>query len=418
MNLSRRSLLAAPLATLGPEQREVAPDFTGLSFETAELLRGTLLTPANTLLVALVRRLGQRGVIRLGGNSSDRARGHPSAGALGALTGFLRASGWSLLYGLDLGNGTAEEAAREAAMVAEASGPALIAFQIGNEPDLFDRGLRAPSWGFDDYLAAWKRFAAAVLRRVPAARFAGPDIAYRDAWMKPFVIDAWPRPVLLTRHYYAEGPGSSPAVTISRLLGSGLALDTSLVPAEEAARATGLELRMAETNSVFDGGRPGVSDTLAAACWGAELMFRLAARGWTGVNFHDRPDRSYAPIGRARPLAKPLYYGMLLFAVARPRRVSLLPGFSRLRAYRIEGRDRRRRLAFFNLDPMHAARAALPEQQTAARALRLTASSPASSAVTLGGSSVGDDGTWHPRFETLRAPIMLAPASGLLIELA
>lgn len=426
MNLSRRAFLAAALVPFGlAAQRtrvglapgEVPADFTGLSFETAELLRGALLVPANASLIGLVRRLGGRGVIRLGGNSSDRAHGHPSAAAIAELGGFLRAIGWSLLYGLDLGNGTPEEAAEEATAVAREAGPALIAFQIGNEPDLFNRGLRAASWGFADYLAAWERFAAAVLARVPGARFAGPDIAYRGSWMEPFARTARPRPRLLTRHFYAEGPGWSPAVTIARLLGSGGELDAALIPAEQAARAARLPLRMSETNSVYDGGRLGVSNTLAAACWGAEMMFRLAARGWAGVNFHDRPTRSYAPIGATSPLARPLYYGMLLFATAQPRRVSFLTGHASLRGYRIEGRDGRTRFAFFNLDPIHSVTAMLPEPQAKASALRLAASAPASSDVTLGGARVGDDGAWFPRSERVRAPIEIAPASALIVTL-
>ncbi|MGH7117502.1 MAG: hypothetical protein ACREFP_00655 [Acetobacteraceae bacterium] len=426
MNLSRRVFLAAPLAPFGlaaPLARvdlargEVPADFTGLSFETSELLRGSLLAPANAALVGLVRRLGGRGVIRLGGNSSDRAHGHPSAAAIAELGGFLRAVGWSLLYGLDLGNATPEEAAHEAAAVAQAAGPALIAFQLGNEPDLFNRGLRAASWDFADYLASWERFAAAVLARLPAAHFAGPDIAYRASWMEPFARNARPHPRLLTRHFYAEGPGSSPAVTIARLLDSGPELDAALVPAEQAARAAGIPLRMSETNSVYDGGRLGVSNTLAAACWGAELMFRLAARGWTGVNFHDRPTRSYAPIGATRPLAKPLYYGMLLFAAAKPRRVSFRGGHAKLRHYRVEGRDGRTRLAFFNLDPTRSVIARFSGPRPSASALRLAASAPASSTVTLGGASVADDGAWLPRWENVRAAIELAPASALIVTL-
>lgn len=423
MDVARRVFLTAPLAAAGlaaagPEQAEVAADFTGLSFETAELVRGSLLTPGNASLIALIRRLGRLGVIRIGGNTSDRAAGHPTEAAIIALGGVLRATGWSLIYGLDLGNGSAERAAREAEMVTRAAGPALMALQIGNEPDLFDRSIRPASWGFRDYLAAWERFARAVLERMPEARFAGPDIASRGGWIMPFAMDARPRPVLLTRHFYAEGPGSSPEVTIARLLGSGPALDAALDPAEQASRQSSLPLRMAETNSVYDGGRPGVSDTLAAAAWGAELMFRLAARGWAGVNFHDRPTRSYAPIGRASPLAKPLYYGMLMFAAARARRVALLPGTADVRLYHIAGRDGRMRIACFNRDPRRAARAILPAGAKAASVLRLAAATPATAMVTLGGARVADDGTWKPHLEIARAPIELAPASGAIVELA
>lgn len=435
MTFSRRTLLAASFAATAaavaraataarvPTSPEVPPDFTGLSFETAELLSGSLLTPANTSLIALVRRLGRRGVIRLGGNSSDRDRDrvHPSAAAIAALAGFLRATGWSLIYGLDLGHGTPSEAAEEAATVAEAAGPALIAFQIGNEPDLFARsGLRPPHWGFRQYLATWERLAAAVRAKVPAARFAGPDIAVRGSWMLPFATRARPRPALLTRHFYAEGPASSPSVTIPRLLETDPGLNGTLDPTEAAARATGLPLRMSETNSVYDHGRPGVSDTLAAATWGANLMFSLAARGWAGVNFHDGPGRPYTPIGRSSPLARPLYYGMLFFAAALPRRVALFPSLWPLAAYRIEGTDARTRLALLNLDPSVLTARTLPAGVAAVSLLRLAAPQPSSSSVTLGGATVSDDGAWRPRLEhpAPGSPILLPSAAAVLVELS
>lgn len=403
----RRAVLAglASSAFLGAAASAAAPKipagFVGLSYETSELVAGTRLSPENAALVGLFRRLGPHGVLRLGGNSSDRARAYPSEAAISRLAGFLRVTGWSLIYGLDLGNGTREEAAQEAALVAAAAGPALIAFQIGNEPDLFASGLRPRGWSVADYLAAWRRFAEAVRGRVPAARFAGPDIAWNDAWMMPFATGAYPRPVLLTRHFYPVGPGSSPAVTIARLLGSGPALAASIAPAERAARACGLPVRMAETNSVYQGGRPGVSDTLAAAAWGAELMFRLAAAGWSGVNFHTRPAQPYTPLGEQGPgwtIARPLYYGMLLFAASRARRVAPV-SFPGLAAYAIEGRDRARRVALINMSPERIEQVALPAAPGAIL-LRLAAPSPAATAgVTLGGAMVANDGAWRPRLE-------------------
>jgi len=49
---------------------------------------------------------------------------------------FLDACGWKLIYGLNMGTGTAEAAADEAAYVMDTIGPKLIAFQLCNEPDL------------------------------------------------------------------------------------------------------------------------------------------------------------------------------------------------------------------------------------------------------------------------------------------
>lgn len=399
----------------------VPADFMGLSYETAELVEGSRLSPDNASLIALFRRLG-RGVLRLGGNSSDRARAHPTAAAIAALAGFLRATGWSLIYGLDLGNSSASQAAEEAAMVAAVTGSALICFQIGNEPDLFSPALRPRGWSVTDYLGEWHRFADAVLARVPTARFAGPDIAAYGSWMMPFARNAVPRPVLLTRHFYTEGPGSSPSVTIARMLGSSGALSAAMQPAEEAARAANLPIRMSETNSVYGGGRPGVSDTLAAAAWGADLMFRLAAAGWSGVNFHTRPNRSYAPLGEQTPpyhTARALYYGMLLFARSNPLHVSRrpAPNSPALSTYAILDRDGQCRLALINMSAHDSIRVALP---SAATLLRLSAASAAStSAVTLGAAEVANDGSWYPIVEPRPAnfSLELPPCNAVLAAL-
>jgi hypothetical protein len=56
----------------------------------------------------------------------------------------------------------------------------------------------------------------------------------------------------------------------------------------------GLGFRMTETNSCYRGGKPGVSDTLASALWGADLMLDIAARGGKGINFHGGPGKAIA----------------------------------------------------------------------------------------------------------------------------
>ena len=74
------------------------------------------------------------------------------------LAGFLEATGWSLIYGLNLGTGAPQRAAEEAAWVAKKIGPRLQYFQIGNEPEYYrnqSNQLRAPNWGFADYIGQW-----------------------------------------------------------------------------------------------------------------------------------------------------------------------------------------------------------------------------------------------------------------------
>src|SRR5262245_42216253 len=50
----------------------IAPDFVGLSYETAILAAGDYFTPDNASVLGLIRRLGANGVLRIGGNTSER----------------------------------------------------------------------------------------------------------------------------------------------------------------------------------------------------------------------------------------------------------------------------------------------------------------------------------------------------------
>ena len=96
-----------------------------------------------------MRTLGSQGVLRIGGNTSERTvwRTQDTSApgenfvitplAIDRLAGFLRALGWRLIYGLNLATGAPEEAAAEAAYVSREVGPLLLACQIGNEPDGF-----------------------------------------------------------------------------------------------------------------------------------------------------------------------------------------------------------------------------------------------------------------------------------------
>jgi hypothetical protein len=93
-----------------------------------------------------------------------------------------------------------------------------------------------------------------------------------------------------------------------------------------AARQAGRPLRLSEIGSVACGDAPGVSDGFGSALWGADVLFELAWTGVDAVNFHGGNAQSlYTPFWTAYPGpravvgARPLYYGMHLFArAARP----------------------------------------------------------------------------------------------------
>src|SRR5437763_182619 len=118
------------------------------------------------------------------------------------LAAFLRGLDWRVVYGLNLADNGPDRAADEAAYVARALGPQLLAFQIGNEPDGFGRwsAVRPAGYGIREFLAEWQKFHAAIHARVPDASFAGPDVAAETGWVAPFAELKPENLVLLTRH--------------------------------------------------------------------------------------------------------------------------------------------------------------------------------------------------------------------------
>jgi hypothetical protein len=409
--------------------RPIAPDFVGLSYESAILAAGDYFTPDNASVLGLIRRLGPNGVLRIGGNTSERTvwrgEGEPTAAAapgsfvitpasIDRLAATLRILGWKLVYGLNLARGTPEEAAAEAAYVARAVGGDLMAFQIGNEPDGFGRwtAVRPQSYDVAAYLAEWRAFHAAVRARIPTARFAGPDVAAATDWVGAFAAARPEGLVLLTRHYYADGPSGAPHVSLERLLRSGGQIAPVLDELARTGRVHGLPWRIIEANSIYDEGQPGVSDTLGAALWGLELMFQAAAAGAAGVNFHAgvhnrRPadDKAYTPIARGeagRYRARPLYYAMLMFAQAA--RGALVPArlatdTRALAAFAVRAPDGSLRVCLINKDFVRGARVRIDAGRSfaASSVMRLLGpSADATSGITFGGASVDDFGRWVP----------------------
>jgi hypothetical protein len=330
----------APSGPLIPEE------FVGLSYESAQLANPGFFSEKNEALVKIFRELAPRGNLRLGGGSSeyttysDEAPPGPvpfevfgadtsktvkkgtftSSFALRNLRGFLDATNWSCLYGLNLGQGSVENAVREAAAAHRILGPRLLALQIGNEPDSFRRRFRPESYGSSDYLAEWTRFHSAIVAVTPEARFAGPDISNKLPYLTAFAEEAKRHPdvILLTGHYYAMGPAGSPAATIENLLDSDPKTTTlkrrDLHVIAEAQETAGLPFRMSEGNSCWNGGQAGVSDTFASALWCAAYMLQcMGRRGWTGVNLHGGGDGYYTPIAGAPSTGfrrRPEYFGM------------------------------------------------------------------------------------------------------------
>lgn len=322
----------------------IPQDFIGLSYESAQLANPAFFSAENTALIKLFRELSEQGVLRLGGGTSEFTAfttEEPSAAApfdavgpdtsknvksdtpitpksLRNLRAFLDATNWRCLYGLNLGRGPVARAAEEAFHVQQILGPRLIAFQLGNEPDAWRNRYRPATWSYADYWKEWATAHGAIVARVPQAKFAGPDVSNKMAYVTGFAEDvkrSAPDLVMLTSHYYAMGPAGAPGITLDKLLSPDPKLERDLKTAMNAAHSAGIPYRMSEGNSCWNGGQPGVSDTLASALWVGDMMLEFASLGCAGVNLHGGGNGFYTPIAGSMAAGferRPEYFGMEL----------------------------------------------------------------------------------------------------------
>lgn len=476
------------ILSASPGSHPLPATYTGLSYELAQLTEPDFFSSTNSDLVAHFRLLSKQGVLRLGGNTSEfcwlqfdsatpAPKLHIPPGKLEAnwmphrlfaippqaidnLAGFLDATGWRLIYGLNFGNSTPERAAAEAAFVASKLSQYLDYFQIGNEPDFYrdaNNGTRPPGWDFNDYAAEWLRFAQAIQARVPQAHFGGPDVGASSDWITRFAEQISPqlngKLIALTGHYYAEGPPNDPAVTIQRLLSADAKIPARMQQIEPVAKAHALAYRMTEGNSCYRGGKPGMSDAFASALWAGDYMLLLASLGCTGVNLHGgasrfltaglgghtpgleaaqkpqtMPSGFYTPIAteQDQPIhAMPIFYGMMLanqFAGTTLLSTDL-QSKANATSYAAQTQNGYR-LAIFNKDPSKSIylKIQAPEPIRKATAWRLEAPSlDATSGVTLAGASIQPHARWSPhivepvQIRDDRAAIEIPAASAALI---
>ncbi|MEO6966054.1 MAG: glycosyl hydrolase family protein, partial [Acidobacteriaceae bacterium] len=349
------------------------------------------------------------------------------------LRGFLDMVNWRAIYGLNLGKGTITQAADEAAFVAKTLGDRLICFQIGNEADLYcHNGLRPKTYAYADFARDWRKIHDAVKARVPGARFAGPDTAGTGSWVEEFAQQFGSDVMLLSTHYYAEGPARDSSMNIERLLRPNPKWEDAVAKIRRAMEESKLPYRLTETNSCYGGGKAGVSNTFASSLWALDLMLQLCAAGGSGINFHGGGYGWYAPIVGTPEngfVARPEYYAMLVA--------------SRLAGSRIIGSH----LDVTDANPLFVAYAFKDAQEKvktvilnkdAGKNLRLTIAGRAQRVsvqrlisprlddeqdTTFGGASVGGDGAWkathveHAHTANGSAECLIPAGSAALFEL-
>jgi hypothetical protein len=395
----------------------------GLSYEKSHLEEGYF-RGDNAALVAMVDLLGPS-VLRIGGNSVDETvwqtydAGAPAPDAaaptvitkamVDGLAAFAKAANWKVIYGVNLKLSSAPVAEDEASYAAAGLGSALYGFEIGNECDLYTQVASSPgTWNYAAFTADWKTFASAIRAGTPSAPLTGPASAvHYTTWTVPFAADEAASILLLTQHYYRAN-GQLPTSTIDFLLSPDTTLPTELAALSAAATGNGIanRYRIAECNSFYNGGAPGISDAFGTALWAIDFLFTNATNGSTGVNFHGGGDGTgYTPIADALGSvvgARPIFYGMLLFAKAGEGSVLKTTGgptainFS---SYAVGLAGSRKSIVLSNKDRTTTVHATVNVGAAIASAQATWLAGPsldATTGVTLGGVAIGNDGSFAP----------------------
>jgi hypothetical protein len=426
----------------------VAPipqNFVGLGYEMSSVAQPGLLSSHNAPNIQLVRNLGREGVVRVGGIVADftsysdtgTAAAEPkktviTRECLQQLRGFLDAVGWTAIWSVNFGRGTLEQALVEVRAVKEALGDRLLAIELGNEVENYGRGaepLRKPPYTFAEFRTEYDRWRSAILAADPRLSFAAPDTAASVEWVEQMAADAHGDVQLLTTHYYRGGQKQA---TLDQLMSPDPGLTAKLERLHRASMRSGVPWRMCETNSFFGGGRPGLSDTFAAALWTLDYMLLLAQSGCAGVNIETGFNQlgflsSYSPIrndNAGQCTAGASYYGMLAFAMARGANADVFPlhsgpGPKEASFYALGQASAIQSVVLINrtLDqPMRISLLDVPLRNAAS--IRLAAPSPESKVdITLGGARVDAGGKWSlAEAEPVTSDVLLPPCSAVIVH--
>jgi hypothetical protein len=298
----------------------------------------------------------------------------------------------------------------------------VAGFEIGNEPDIYDRTFwtGALAWGrrraplpahltARQYRLDFTTYARALGTRAPLI---GPALAnprYDAPWIARLLDAPHPGLRMISVHHYALSacahPGAPNYPTIDRVLSERASAGAarSLGRAIALAHHAGLPIRLTELNSVTCGGLRGVSNTFATALWAPDALFELLNAGIDGVNLHVREYAINAPftLGARGLYARPLLYGMIAFARmlgpgARllPLRVTERPAVH-MKAWAVRLRDRALHVLLIDKGRRSArVLLRLPARGQATVQRLLAPSAAATVGTTLAGQHLGPHGTW------------------------
>jgi hypothetical protein len=402
--------MAANVTVYSTVVGSIGTGFSGLSYEKSQMAF-PFFSGKNADAIALFKLLGNS-VLRIGGISVDNMQWTPNGAGLtagqiapsdiDALADFLSATGWSVIYGVNLAQSKPELAAAEMAYATQKLGSNLVGFHLGDGPDTY--GVKYPSlgsWDPNAFVNLWQQFAQASA----GSPFVGPELASPqvDPWTTTFAASESKVLTQLTQHYY-RGDGLAATSTMDELLAPDSILTTLLGQMGKVASQYNLPFRFTETNTFYNGGAVGVSDAYGAALWTVDYLFQLAEAGAAGANIHGGGDTSYAPISDFKGIVKsisPQFYGLLLFALAgagQLRRTTITAGGVNATAYAV-ATSSQLNVVIINKDATQNLQVTLDAGQniSSANLLMMTGDSlTAATGVAIQGATVSADNSFTP----------------------
>lgn len=341
------------------ESVAVPPSFLGLSQEWPWVSSMTM-TPHAVDIIARLRNDNGSLILRVGGTSYDagydrvlrgesadaRMQAEGVAKTFDALETLRDKLGMRFILTLTLASRDRQLIERQAEEGRQRLGDAIVAFELGNEPNYY-RDLRRDLWP-DDGKGLFYRDIVAVfgeaVRTLGDTPCAGPAwgwIGLKPAIMEQYLNAAQGRLDLVTVHYYHSSysqkpPPDRPNDTPETLLDDGHTREIMAAwvrPQVALARKHRVSLRITESNSISGGGNVGVSDVYAAALWSLDTALEMAAAGVAGIDFHQGSEKyaiyerfttgtpRAASLAEPPPLyhscrVQPPFYGLLCFQQA------------------------------------------------------------------------------------------------------
>jgi len=430
----------------------IPDEFSGFSFETELLLpvNGVHYFRADNLpLIRLFKTLGIKH-LRIGGNTEDNpAVAIPGDADIDSLFGFAHAAGVKVLYTVRLKGET--NADRDIAIVkyiVDQYAADLDCFALGNEPNFYFKD-------YSVYKTQWDKMTSQIIAAVPQAVFCGPNTDRHYEWAAHFAADfpAGGRVKEINEHAYvglSARKVTDVAAAREKMLSSEWTrlyqgVYDGFVPQTFENK---LPYRLEETNTFFNGGKEGASDTYTAALWAVDYMYWWASHRASGINFHTgdivaagdkgAPCRYAAYLSAAGGYeVHPVGYGIKTFELGA--HGSLIPlrdpstGGLNLSAFAVLADDRTLYVTIINKEHGPTGRSAEitlapTKPYFHAEAAFLTNAShdvADKTGITVGGAAITNDGVWTGNWTPLPPPsasgtfnVTVPAASAAVIKLA